>query len=322
MVLMNDARPQSAQSAEDSEGASLRARLGSRLLAHLPETGDHASALPGLTLYRRDRPTEPASVLYEPGVAFVVQGRKRVVLGSDAYEYDAGKFVLTAVDLPTIAHVLEANPSQPCLSVMLKLDLAMVQTVGGEIDLQGIAVMNNAESGMTFGHMTTELLDAFVRLFALADKPQDIAIMAPLVLREITYRLLMGPSGGHLRRIAKQDPRYDRILAAIAWLREHYAEAIRIEALAEIAAMGVSTLHHHFSAITHMSPLQYQKHIRLHEARRLLLTERLDATSAAYRVGYESVTQFSREYRRLFGNPPIRDISLLCGGLKEQPDNL
>jgi AraC-like DNA-binding protein len=319
---MNDARPQSARSAEDSEGASLRARLRSRLLAHLPETGDHVSALPGLTLYRRDRPTEPASVLYEPSVAFVVQGRKRVVLGSDAYEYDAGKFVLTAVDLPTISHVLEANPSQPCLSVMLKLDLAMVQTVGGEIDLQGIAVMNNAESGMTFGHMTTELLDAFVRLFALADKPQDIAIVAPLVLREITYRLLMGPSGGHLRRIAKPDPRCDRILAAIAWLREHYAEAIRIEALAEIAAMGVSTLHHHFSAVTHMSPLQYQKHIRLHEARRLLLTERLDATSAAYRVGYESVTQFSREYRRLFGNPPIRDISLLCGGLKEQPDNL
>jgi len=319
---MNDARPQSARSAEDSEGASLRARLRSRLLAHLPEAGDHVSALPGLTLYRRDRPTEPASVLYEPSVAFVVQGRKRVVLGSDAYEYDAGKFVLTAVDLPTISHVLEANPSQPCLSVMLKLDFAMVQTVGAQIDLQGIAVTNNAESGMTFGHMTPELLDAFVRLFALADKPQDIAIVAPLVLREIIYRLLMGPAGGHLRRIAKHDPRCDKILVAIAWLREHYAEAIRIEALAEIAAMGVSTLHHHFNAITHMSPLQYQKHIRLHEARRLLLTERLDATSAAYRVGYESVTQFSREYRRLFGNPPIRDISLLCGGSKEQPDNL
>jgi AraC-like DNA-binding protein len=322
MVLMNDARPQSARSDEDSEGASLRARLRSHLLAHLPEAGDHVSALPGLTLYRRDRPTEPASMLYEPSVGFVVQGRKRVVLGSDAYEYDAAKFVLTAVDLPTISHVLEANPSQPCLSVMLKLDFAIVQAVGGEIDLQGIAVTSNAESGMAFGYMPTELLDAFVRLFALADKPQDIPIMAPLVLREITYRLLMGASGGHLRRIAVQDPRRDKILAAIAWLREHYAEAIRIEALAEIAAMGVSTLHHHFSAITHMSPLQYQKHIRLHEARRLLLTERLDATSAAYRVGYESVTQFSREYRRLFGNPPIRDISLLRRGLNEQPDNL
>jgi AraC-like DNA-binding protein len=322
MVPMNDARPRSARSDEGSESAWLRARLRSYLLVRLSEAGDHVSALPGLTLYRRDSPTEPASMLYEPSVGFVVQGRKRVVLGPDVHEYDAARFVLTAVDLPTISQVVEADPGQPCLSMMLKLDFALVQAVGGEIDLAGVAVTNNTESGMAFGDLSTELLDAFVRLVALADKPQDIAIMAPLVLREITYRLLVGASGGHLRRIARQDSRYDKIFAAIAWLREHYAEAIRIEALAEIAAMGVSTLHHHFSAITHMSPLQYQKHIRLHEARRLLLTERLDATSVAYRVGYESVTQFSREYRRLFGNPPIRDISLLRGGSKEQPDNL
>ena len=320
MVTTNDSRHQPARPGEDPESASLRTRLRSHLLAHLPKAGDHVSALPGLTLYRRDGPTEPASMLYESSVGFVVQGRKRVVLGSDAYEYDAARFVLTAVDLPTISQVLEADPGQPCLSMMLKLDLAMVQAIGGEIDLQGIAAPSNAESGMTFGHMTTELLDAFVRLCALADKPGDIAIMAPLVRREIAYRLLMGPSGGHLRRLARQDPQRDKILTAIAWLREHYAEAIRIGDLAEMAAMGVSTLHHHFGAITHMSPLQYQKHIRLHEARRLLLTEGLDATSAAYRVGYESVTQFSREYRRLFGNPPIRDISMLRGGSNEQPD--
>jgi len=314
---MNEVRLEPARSDDDSESASLRARLRSRLLAYLPETGDHVSALPGLTLYRRDRPTEPASMLYEPSIAFVVQGRKRVVLGPADYEYDAASFVLTAVDLPTISHVLEADPSQPCLSVMLKLDLAMVQAVGGEIDLQGIPTSSTSDSGMTLGNMTTELLDAFVRLSVLADKPHEMSVMAPLVMREIIFRLLMGPSGGHLRRIARQDPRCDRIAATITWIREHYAEAIRIEALAEIAAMGVSTLHHHFSAITHMSPLQYQKHIRLHEARRLLLTEQVDATSAAYRVGYESVTQFSREYRRLFGNPPIRDISLLRGISKE-----
>lgn len=319
MVLVNGVRTLAARSDEDSEGAWLRARLRSHLLAHLPEAGDHASALPGLNLYRRDRPTEPASMLYPPSVGFVVQGRKRVVLGSDAYEYDAAQFVLTTMDLPTISHVLEADSSRPCLSMMLRLDFALVQAVGGEIDLRGIGATNNVESGMAFGPVSTELLDAFVRLLALVDKPQDMAIVAPLVLREITYRLLMGPSGGHLRRIARQDPRRDRILAAIAWLREHYAEVVRIEALAEIAAMGVSTLHHHFSAITHMSPLQYQKHIRLHEARRLLLSEGLDATSAAYRVGYESVTQFSREYRRLFGNPPIRDIALLRGSLNQRP---
>ncbi|MEJ0099358.1 MAG: AraC family transcriptional regulator [Pseudomonadota bacterium] len=310
---MNENRLQPAWSDEDPEGAVLRARLRSRLLRHLPETGDHAGALPGLTLYRRDRPTRPASVLYEPSIAFVVQGRKRVVLGVDAHEYDAANFVLTALDLPTISHVLEANPGQPCLAVMLKLDLAMVQTVGSEIDVQGISTASRPASGLTLGRMTTELLDAFLRLSTLADQPHDIAIMAPLLMREITYRLLTGPSGAQLRLIARRDPGCGRVAAVVTWLRTHYAEPIRIETLAEIAAMGVSTLHRHFNAITRMSPLQYQKHIRLHEARRLLLVGQVDATSAAYRVGYESVTQFSREYRRLFGNPPIRDVSLLRG---------
>jgi AraC-like DNA-binding protein len=234
------------------------------------------------------------------------------VLGSETYEYGAGSFVLTAVDLPTIAQVLDGSEFYPFLSIMLKLDLAVVQEVGGEIDLHGLRA-SGIPSAMAVGSVTADLLDAIMRLAALSDTPRDIPIMGRLVLREVVYRLLVGPAGARLRQIAIQGTQCHRIAGVIAWLRRHHAEPVRIEALAEMAAMGVSTFHHHFSAITRMSPLQYQKQIRLHEARRLLLTEPVDAGTAAFRVGYESVTQFSREYRRLFGNPPIRDISLLRG---------
>jgi AraC-like DNA-binding protein len=241
------------------------------------------------------------------------KGRKHVVLGAQTFEYGAGGFMLTSVNLPTIAQVLDGSPSAPFLSILLKLEIATVKEVGGDMDLEGVR-SGAIETGMVLGETTTELLDAIVRLMALSDAPEDVPIMSKLLLREIVYRLLMGPAGAHLRTIAMQGSRCGRIASVITWLREHYAEPVRIEDLAEMASMGVSTLHHHFSGVTRMSPLQFQKHIRLHEARRLLLVEPLDASSAAYRVGYESVTQFSREYRRLFGNPPMRDVTQLREG--------
>lgn len=311
MLMLDDRQGSSDHHAKDEQG--LRAGLAGRIFRHLPGPGDHDSAVPGLSFYRRDQFCEPTSALYEPSLSLVIQGRKRVVLGAETYEYGAGSFVLTAVDLPTIAQVLDGSESYPFLSMMLKLDLAVVQEVGGEIDLHGVHA-GGVPSAMAVGSVTADLLDAITRLAALSDAPRDIPIMGRLVLREIVYRLLVGPAGARLRQIAMQGTRSHRIAGVIAWLRRHHAEPVRIEALAEMAAMGVSTFHHHFSAITRMSPLQYQKQIRLHEARRLLLTEPVDAGTAAFRVGYESVTQFSREYRRLFGNPPIRDIALLRGG--------
>jgi len=311
MLLLENQQGGSDRHADD-QPALARARLAEHVLRRLPNAGDDISAVPGLSFYRRDGFCEAVSALYEPSLSLVVQGRKRVVLGSETYEYDAGRFMLTSVDLPTISQVLDGSETHPFLSMMLKLDLAVVQEVGGEIDLQGI-LTSGAGSGMMIGSITADLLDAIVRLAALADVPRDIPIMGRLVLREIVYRLLVGPAGGQLRQIAMQGSRCNRIASVIAWLREHYAEPVRIEMLADMAAMGVSTLHQHFNAITRLSPLQYQKQIRLHEARRLLLTEPMDASTVAFRVGYESVTQFSREYRRLFGNPPIRDISLLRG---------
>jgi AraC-like DNA-binding protein len=296
----------------DDEDAVFDARLAERILDKLPQAGDHDTAIPGLSFYRRDSFCPPASTLYEPSLSLVVQGRKRVVLGAQTYEYGAGHFMLTSVNLPTIAQVLDGSESYPFLSILLKLDIATVKEVGAEVDLQGVRP-GTVEAGMAVGIMTPDLLDAIVRLAAFSDTPHDIPIMGKLVLREVVYRLLMGSAGAHLRQIAMLGSQCGRIASVIAWLREHYAEPIRIEELAEMAAMGVSTLHHHFSGITRMSPLQYQKHIRLHEARRLMLTEALDASTAAFRVGYESGTQFSREYRRLFGNPPIRDVALLRG---------
>lgn len=310
MLLLDDAEGE-ARRPRDEE-APLRARLAAGILRHLPAEGDRDTAVPGLSFHRRDGFCPPVSVIYEPSLAVVVQGRKQVLLGAESYEYDAGHFILTSVDLPTIAQVLGGSADYPFLSLMLRLDPATVREVAATVDLNGGAP-SGAGSGMVIAAMTPDLLEAVGRLAALADAPRDIPVMGGLILREIIYRLLVGPAGARLRRIATIGTGCNRIATVIAWLREHYAEPVRVEALAEMAAMGVSTFHHHFSAVTRMSPLQYRTRIRLHEARRLLLAESVDAATAAYRVGYESVTQFSREYRRLFGNPPRRDVALLRG---------
>lgn len=300
--------------ADDEVRETARARLAARLLRCLPGPGDHHTPVPGLSLYRRDGFCPPVSTLYEPSLSLVVQGRKRVVLGSETHEYGAGEFALTSVDLPTIAQVLDGRETYPFLSILLKLDPATVKAMAAEIDLEG-APIAVAGSAMAVGPASADLLDAVSRLAALEDRPDDIPILGRMALREIVYRLLTGPAGARLRLMVTSGSRCERIGHAIAWLRDHFAEPVRMEALADMAAMGVSTFHHHFVAITRMSPLQYQKRIRLHEARRLMLAEVLDAAAAAFRVGYESPTQFSREYRRLFGAPPIRDVAALRGAI-------
>lgn len=309
MLLTTTDRP----AHEDDEGqrlTRLREILAHRISRLLPGDEEHYSDVPGLILVRRDSPCEAVSALYEPSLALPVQGRKRVILGTDRIEYDADHFLLTSVDLPTMSQVIEANPARPFLSIMLKLNLSIVQEVAAEIDSQGIT-SGAPRSPMALGAVTADLLDAVVRLEALTDRSGDIPFMQKLLMREVTYRLLLSPAGAWLREIAMLGTRCNRIAGVIAWLRENHARAVRVEELAEMAAMGVSTFHHHFSGITRMSPLQFQKQIRLHEARRLLLTEPIDASMAALRVGYESPTQFNREYRRMFGNPPIRDIASL-----------
>lgn len=306
------------QAIADAESlAHARHALITRLVKLAPVEGPHQTpALPGLTVYRANRLQGSVCSVYEPCVVLVVQGSKRVVLGSDTLVYDSTRYLITSLDLPTVATILEATPEQPYLAVVLKLDLREVATLmlSGQLPAAtgGRDTREDRERrAMATGPVTLPLLDAFSRLVELAEQPDNAPVLAPLVLREIHYRLLVGEQGGRLRQIAAVGSQGHQIARAIDWLKGHFAEALRVEDLAREVRMSVSTFHHQFKALTAMSPLQYQKQLRLNEARRLMLLLDIDAATAAYRVGYESASQFSREYSRHFGSPPMRDISQL-----------
>jgi AraC-like DNA-binding protein len=268
------------------------------------------TALPGVSLARRNAPTQPTSSLYEPSICVVAQGVKRVLLGDDTYVFDAHHFLLTAVDLPTVVQIIQASREQPYLSLLVQLDPRELAQLLADGQLPPPPAQP-ASRGMATGAVTVPLLSACHRLLDLLATPQDIPILAPLIQREILYRLLVGEQGARLRQIAVAGSPSQQIAQAIAWLKRHYPRPLRVEDLAAQAHMSLSTFHQHFRALTAMSPLRYQKWLRLNEARRLMLTERLDATTAAFEVGYASPSQFSREYRRVFGAPPFRDIMSL-----------
>jgi AraC-like DNA-binding protein len=266
-----------------------------------------ATAVPGLSLFRKETSTEPTSCMYEPSLALIVQGAKRVLLGDEAYEYRAGQFLITSLDLPALGQVVEATREQPCLGIMLKLDPRSLAEMLLDSSLAGQSSLP-AGRGMEVGQARRPLLDAFRRLLELLDSPADIPVLAPLVQREIVYRLLMSDQGGRLRHIASVGSQGHRVARAIDWLKAHFAEPLRVEDLAAHVQMSLSTFHHHFRTLTTMSPLQFQKWLRLNEARRLMLIDHRDASTAAAQVGYESPSQFSREYKRQFGVPPRRDM--------------
>ncbi len=270
-------------------------------------------ALPGLTLYRRVEPSPPTCGLYEPGVCLVAQGAKRVLLGEDAFLYDEHHFLIVSVDLPTVVQIVRASREKPCLGLMLKLDLPEISQMMLDGHLPAPRPQRSRR-GMATGEVTEPLLDAFLRLTDLLAEPQDIPILAPVIQREIMYRLLVGDQGARLRQMASAGSQSRQIARAIHFMKTNFSRPLRVGDLARQADMSPSTFHHHFRALTAMSPLQYQKRLRLNEARRLMLTERLDASTAAFHVGYESPSQFSREYSRLFGTPPMRDISGLRRG--------
>lgn len=281
-------------------------------IARWTERGDQlVTAIPGLSLYRRNEPTVPTSVLYEPSLCMAVQGVKRVLLGDDTYVYDAHQFLITSVDLPTVTQVIDASPARPCLVLMLKLDQRELSQLMADSHLSPPNKQPSSR-GMATGTVTEPLLTACQRLIDLLDEPNHIPILAPIFLREILYRLLVGEQGPHLRQMVAAGSQRQQIAHAIYWLKRNFARPCRIEELANHVNMSPTTFHHHFRTVTAKSPLQYQKWLRLNEARRLMLTERLDATTAAFQVGYESSSQFSREYRRLFGAPPLRDMSRLA----------
>jgi AraC-like DNA-binding protein len=288
---------------------SARASLARNIAWRTEGSEQFASAIANLTFYRRERATQPCACLVEPSVAIVVQGAKRMLLETEAYAYDPHHFLITSLDLPANMQVVDASDDKPYLGLVLKLDSHMMADLMGQCTLP--VKEPAAGRGMVLGHMTVPLLEAFNRLVCLLDDPNAIPILAPLIQREIFYRLLMSEQGARLRQVASVGSQSHRIARAIDWLKARFAEPLSVDDLAARAQMSTSSFHHHFRQLTAMSPLQYQKWLRLNEARRLMLTEHLDASSAAFEVGYESPSQFSREYSRTFGAPPRRDIEML-----------
>jgi AraC-like DNA-binding protein len=284
--------------------------LGKSVARWTDKEGLLATAISALSLSRRDAPTEPMSYMYEPCICVIAQGAKRVLLGDDAYVLDVHHFLITSVDLPTVLQIIQASREKPYLGLTLKLDRREMAQLMADSHLPPPRAQQSSR-GMATGEVTSPLLTAFQRLIDLLAEPEDIPILAPIIQREIMYRLLVGDQGARLRQIASAGSQSHQIAQAIDWLKSHYTLPLRIDDLAAQVHMSPSTFHHHFRALTAMSPLQYQKWLRLNEARRLMLTERLEAATAAFQVGYESPSQFSREYRRVFGAPPLRDVTYL-----------
>lgn len=280
-------------------------------IAQLTEQEElRATAISGLSLFRRTKPTEPITGMYVPSICLIAQGAKRVSLGEDTYVYDPHHYLMTSVHLPTMVQIIEASPEKPYLGLRLTFDLREVSQLMADSQLPPPRSQQSSR-GMATGEVTPALVNAFRRLIDLLDSEQDIPILAPLIQREIIYRLLTGEQGARLRQIAAAGSQSQQIARAIEWLKGNFAEQLRVDDLAAKANLSTSTFHHHFRAMTALSPLQYQKQLRLQEARNLMLSERLDAATAAFQVGYESPSQFSREYSRMFGAPPLRDISIL-----------
>ena len=288
----------------------LRTELARKIASFIGSAEKLITEIPGLLLTRRTAPTAPISVTYEPSLAVVAQGRKRADLGGTTFIFDESRFLLTSLDLPVITRVIEASEEKPYLCFLLKIEMPIVRELLSREEIQAPVVSPDSPA-MATGETTAELLDACCRLMDLLNTPQDIPFLRDLIQREIIYRILRGPEGARLRAIATLGDQSHRTAKAIAWVRANYAKPLRVEDLAKIAGMGVSTLHHHFRALTAMSPLQYQKQLRLHAARERMLVDGLDAASAAFEVGYESASQFNREYSRFFGQPPMRDIRTL-----------
>jgi AraC-like DNA-binding protein len=263
--------------------------------------------IPGLGLSRRSVPSACASAAYEPSLVVFVQGEKRINVGKTTYICDGSNFLLTSVDLPVVSQVIAATPKEPMLGLLLKLEMPAVREILSQQEFHLREESADAR-GMAVGVTSLELLDACSRLVNLLDTPQDIPFLGSLIQREIVFRLLRSPQGKHLRAIATLGEQSQRTSKAVEWLRMNYAKPLRVEELATMARMGVSTLHHQFRSLTAMSPLQYQKQLRLHVARERMINAGLDAASAAFEVGYESASQFNREYSRSFGQPPIRDV--------------
>jgi AraC-like DNA-binding protein len=283
--------------------------LAERIARAVREDGT-AEPLEGLRLRRASRPTDLGLGIAYPALCLIAQGRKEIRLGGTRYRYDPAHYLIVTAELPIASLITEASKERPYLGLVLKLDPTLIGSVMVEAG-HPAPRSHSTVKAIDVSPLDADLLDAVVRLVRLLDSPTDARVLAPLVTREIVYRVLMGEQGRRLRHIAALGGHTHRIAQAIDRLRKGFAQPLRIEDIARELGMSVSGFHHHFKAGTGMSPLQFQKHLRLQEARRLMLDEDLDATGAGYRVGYGDASYFNREYKRLFGAPPKRDMERL-----------
>ena len=294
-----------------------RQELTALLERHTQKDGDHQTLVGPLTLHRLSAPIPPVHGVLKPTLCLVAQGSKLTVVGEEVYSHDPLRYLLLSVDLPMTVQVQDASPDAPYLGFCLDIDPcevgALLLEMEGPAGERAAVRRDTPTRSLSLSRTDAPLLDAALRLLRLLDTPCDVPMLAPPAVREILYRLLTGEQGARLRQIAVHNSLTQRVARATEWLARHYAEPLSIESLAGEVCMSVSGLHHHFKAVTALSPLQYQKHLRLQEARRLMLSDALDAASAGYKVGYQSPSQFSREYSRLFGAPPQRDIARLRG---------
>ncbi|EAR08778.1 AraC family transcriptional regulator [Reinekea blandensis] len=297
---------------DDREFLRLNQRLIEKTAFWTGDQNHFNSDVPDMHFSRWTHPTDPVSYTLGASLCLIAQGRKQVLLGEDAYEYHANSYLVTSVDLPIVAQITEASDEYPYLGIIIGLDTQVLSELMVDARLPSIPA-RKTERGIGVSEMSLSIMKSVHRLVELQDTPQDIPILAPLIKKELFYHLLMGPQGARLRQMILSGSHSHQIAQAIQWLKANFQASDSMDELADRMNMSRSGFYQHFKAITSLSPLQYRKHLRLQEARRLMVVEQLDATTAAYRVGYESATQFNREYSRLFGKPPASDAALLRG---------
>ena len=285
-----------------------RQRLARLIERYCTTEGPNPTPIPGLDLYRASSTSTAICAIYRSVLAVAAQGSKHLSLGEETFQYDSRHYLITSVDLPVMGQIVEASPERPYLCAVFEMDARRIAELAGSVPSDGPASAGSL-LGLGVSPLTPPVMDAVLRLVGLLETPQDIPVLAPLYWQALLYRLLTGAQGARLRSIAAADSQGHRTARAIEWIKGNFDQPLSIDALAETANMSKSSLHHHFKALTAMSPLQYQKQLRLQEARKIMLTEAVDAATVARRVGYESPSQYSREYRRLFGAPPLRDVA-------------
>jgi AraC-like DNA-binding protein len=286
-------------------------KLANLINAHAPYDGEFALRVPGVSVFRISRPnTSPTHGVASPAVCIIAQGAKSVMIGGDLHEYAGGQVAVFSVDVPIAAQVIKAHPAEPYLALKIGVDAMRITAVAAKVFPHGVPQPKDARA-LYVGDADSYIMDAALRLMELMSRAADAELIAPLVIEEILIRLLRSPMGSRIAQMGQVDSSLNRVAKAVSYIRDNYDQLLDLEELAQLVNMSVSTFHRQFKTVTSMSPLQFQKALRLQEARRVMLTSMLDAGAAGRRVGYVSASQFTREYGRFFGSPPVKDIQRL-----------